>query len=291
MSATVLEVPRKVTPSLLFDKKSRREKIVCLTASDYPLARLLDQAEIDLLLVGDSLGMTRLGYESTLPVTLEEMLVHLKAVRRAAKRALLVADMPFASFQVSSRSALENALRLVKEGGAEAVKLEGGRKYVRWIERMVSGGVPVMGHIGLLPQSVHVMGGYKTQGRTLESTNDLMEDALALQQAGAFALVLEGMTREAAREITERLQVPTIGIGAGIHCDGQILVTEDLLGLGFTRKPRFARRYADLNHTITEAVLDFRADCLSERFPSEEETYSMDDGKVAATVVTHRANR
>jgi 3-methyl-2-oxobutanoate hydroxymethyltransferase len=284
MNATSSEVFRKVTPSQLLTKKSRHEKIVCLTASDYPVARLLDEAGIDLVLVGDSLAMTRLGHDSTLPVTLEEMLIHLKAVRRAIRWGLLVADMPFASYQVSSKMALENALRLVKEGGAEAIKLEGGRKYARWVERLVAAGIPVMGHIGLLPQSVRVMGGYRVQGRTTSSAKALLEDALSLQQAGAFALVLEGIVQEVAQDITAALEIPTIGIGAGIHCDGQILVTEDLLGLGFTRRPKFARQYANLNEIITEAVLGFKKDCLAEHFPDAEESYPLD---VSAPTVTY----
>ncbi len=287
MNATSSEGFRKVTPSQLLTKKSRHEKIVCLTASDYPVARLLDEAGIDLVLVGDSLAMTRLGYDSTLPVTLEEMLVHLKAVRRAIRWGLLVADMPFASYQVSSKMALENALRLVKEGGAEAIKLEGGRKYARWVERLVAAGIPVMGHIGLLPQSVRVMGGYRVQGRTTSSAKALLEDALSLQQAGAFAIVLEGIVQEVARDITEALEIPTIGIGAGIHCDGQILVTEDLLGLGFTRRPKFARQYANLNETITEAVLGFKKDCLAEHFPDAEESYPLDASAPTVTYAHH----
>ena len=272
MSATPLEVPRKITPPFLLEKKTSRRKIVCLTANDYPLARILDDAEVDVVLVGDSLGMTRLGYDSTLPVTIPEMLVHLKAVRRAVTRALLVADMPFGSY-VDVKSTLESALVLVKEGGAEAVKLEGGYPYVRRIERLVSAGIPVMGHIGLLPQSVRVMGGYKVQGRTSESAENLLRDALALQRAGAFAVVLEGMAAEVAHEITQALEIPTIGIGAGVGCDGQILVTEDLLGLGFTRKPRFARQYLNLNHLISNAVRQFKEDCATENFPSDEESY------------------
>ena len=287
MNATSPEGFRKVTPSQLLTKKSRHEKIVCLTASDYPVARLLDEAGIDLVLVGDSLAMTHLGYDSTLPVTLEEMLVHLKAVRRAIRWGLLVADMPFASYQVSSKMALENALRLVKEGGAEAIKLEGGRKYARWVERLVAAGIPVMGHIGLLPQSVRVMGGYRIQGRTTSSAKALLEDALSLQQAGAFAIVLEGIVQEVARDITEALEIPTIGIGAGIHCDGQILVTEDLLGLGFTRRPKFARQYANLNETITEAVLGFKKDCLAEHFPDAEESYPLDASAPTVTYAHH----
>src|SRR5262245_10376805 len=291
MSATPSEVPRKITPPLLLDKKSRREKIVCLTANDYPLARILDEAGLDLLLVGDSLGMTRLGYDSTLPLTIPEVLIHLKAARRAVTRALLVADMPFGSYQVDITTALENALVLVKEGGAEAVKLEGGRTYVRHVERFVAAGIPVMGHIGLLPQSVRVMGGYKVQGKTSGSAEALLRDALALQRAGAFAVVLEGMAAEVAREITEAIDIPTIGIGAGIHCDGQILVTEDLLGLGFAKKPRFARQYLNLNQLISKAVREFKEDCLREGFPSDDESYHMDDAAGSVATVRQHADR
>ena len=291
MSATPPEVPRKITPPLLLARKTSREKIVCLTANDYPLARILDEADLDLLLVGDSLGMTRLGYDSTLPITIPEMLVHLKATRRGVKRALLVADMPFGSYQVDVKTALENALVLVKEGGAEAVKLEGGRAYVRHIERLVSAGIPVMGHIGLLPQSVRIMGGYKIQGKTSESAETLLRDALALQRAGAFAVVLEGMATEVAREITEALEVPTVGIGAGVHCDGQILVTEDLLGLGFSRKPRFARQYLNLNQLISNAVRQFKEDCTSESFPSDDESYHTNNVVDPVGTVKHHADR
>lgn len=287
MSATPLEVPRRITPPLLLAKKSRREKIVCLTANDYPLARILDEADLDLLLVGDSLGMTRLGYDSTLPITIPEMLTHLKAARRAVTRALLVVDMPFGSYQVDVKTALESALVLVKEGGAEAVKLEGGRAYVRHIERLVSAGIPVLGHIGLLPQSVRVMGGYKVQGKTSESAEALLRDALSLQRAGAFAVVLEGMAAEVAREITEALEIPTIGIGAGVHCDGQILVTEDLLGLGFSRKPRFARQYLNLNQLISNAVRQFKEDCVGEGFPSDDESYLTSAADSVGTVKNH----
>ena len=273
MSATPLEVPRKITPPLLSTKKAHGEKIVCLTASDYAMARILDTVGLDVLLVGDSLGMTRLGYDSTLPVSLAEILIHLKAARRGVNRALLVADMPFGSYQVDVKTTLENALVLVKEGGAEAVKLEGARPYLRSIERLVSAGIPVMGHIGLLPQSIRIMGGYKVQGKTSESADALLKDALALQRAGVFAVVLEGMAAETAGEITEALEIPTIGIGAGVHCDGQILVTEDLLGLGIARKPRFAREYLNLNQLISNAVRQFREDCTTGTFPADEESY------------------
>jgi len=291
MSATPKEVPRKITPPLLLAKKAHHEKIVCLTANDYPLARILDEAGLDLLLVGDSVAMTRLGYDSTLPITVPEMLVHLKAARRAVTRALLVADMPFGSYQVDVKAALESALVLVKEGGAEAIKLEGGRAYVRHVERLVSAGIPVMGHIGLLPQSVRVMGGYKVQGKTSESAETLLRDALALQRAGAFAVVLEGMAQEVAREITEALEIPTIGIGAGVHCDGQILVTEDLLDLGFSRKPRFARQYLNLTQLISNAVRQFKQDCVTESFPSHDESYHSDHASDPVTAAKQHADR
>ncbi|MCI0423673.1 MAG: 3-methyl-2-oxobutanoate hydroxymethyltransferase [Acidobacteria bacterium] len=291
MSATTPEGPRRITPPLLLAKKYRHEKIVCLTANDYPLARILDEAGLDLLLAGDSLGMTRLGYQSTLPVTLSEMLIHLKAARRAVTRALLVADLPFGSYQVDTKSALESALVLVKEGGAEAVKLEGGHRYARRVEHLVAAGIPVMGHIGLLPQSVRVMGGYKVQGKTSESAEALLRDALALQRAGAFALVLEGMAQEVAREITQALEIPTIGIGAGIHCDGQILVTEDLLGLGFGRKPRFVRQYLNLTQLVSNAVRQFKEDCAAERFPSTEEAYHADNTLDPVLAVNQHADR
>ena len=261
MSATIPMSLEKITIPRLLEKKSKKEKITCLTAYDYPFARLLDEAGIDLLLVGDSLGMTRLGYESTLPVTVEETMVHLRAVRRAVKRALLVTDMPYGSYHVDTKSALRNALKFVKEGGAEAVKIEGGRKRFRLIERLVGAEIPVMGHLGLTPQSIHLMGGYKIQGKTAQAAEVLLEDALLLQQAGAFAVVLEGMPQDVARKITQELRIPTIGIGAGVHCDGQILVTDDLLGLGFSVKPRFVRQYADLKQVVTLGALEFIQDC------------------------------
>jgi 3-methyl-2-oxobutanoate hydroxymethyltransferase len=219
------------------------------------------------------------------------MLIHLKAARRAVTRALLVADMPFGSYQVDVKAAVENAMVLVKEGGAEAVKLEGGHRYVRHIERLVSAGIPVLGHIGLLPQSVRVMGGYKVQGKTTESADALLRDALTLQRAGAFAVVLEGMAAEVARDITEAVEIPTIGIGAGVHCDGQILVTEDLLGLGSARKPRFARQYLNLNQLISDVVKHFKEDCANGSFPSDEESYHTDSASDSVVTVKGHADR
>jgi len=275
MSATGRFPSEKITVPHLLEKKARKEKITCLTAYDYSFAQVLDKSGVDLLLVGDSLGMTRLGYESTLPVTVEETMVHLRAVRRAVRRALLVVDMPYGSYHVDRKSAMKNALRFVKEGGAEAVKLEGGRRRSGLIEHLVGAEIPVMGHLGLTPQSVHRMGGYKVQGKTSEAAETLLEDALLLQEAGVFSIVLEGIPQEVAQRVTQELRIPTIGIGAGSHCDGQILVTDDLLGLGSSPKPKFVRRYADLNHVVTSAVLQFIEDCTTGSFPSSEESYHL----------------
>jgi 3-methyl-2-oxobutanoate hydroxymethyltransferase len=278
MNATSENRFSKVTPPRLLAMKARQERITALTAYDYPLARLLDEAGIDVLLVGDSLGMSRLGYSSTIPVTLEEIFIHVQAVRRAVQRALLVADMPFGSYHVSAKQGLRNALRLVKDGGAEAIKIEGGSKRAKLVNRLVDAEIPVMGHIGLTPQSIYVFGGYKVQGKTAASAAQIREDALQLQEAGAFALVLEGIPGELARDVTGSLTIPTIGIGAGVHCDGQILVTDDLLGISFLPKPKFVRQYANLKEAISAAVGKYREDCLSGTFPSEEESYHVDSG-------------
>jgi len=273
MNATDTSHLSKVTPPRLLAIKTRQEKITALTAYDYPLARILDEAGIDVLLVGDSLGMSRLGYPSTIPVTLEEILIHLQAVRRAVRRALLVADMPYGSYHVSSKQALKNAFRLVKEGGAEAVKVEGGSKRFKLVNRLVDAEIPVMGHIGLTPQSIHVLGGYKVQGKTPDSARNILDDAQQLQEAGAFAVVLEGIPRGLAMEITRLISIPTIGIGAGVGCDGQILVADDLLGISFLPKPKFVRQYVDLKEIISGAVARYREDCLDGSFPSEAESY------------------
>jgi 3-methyl-2-oxobutanoate hydroxymethyltransferase len=275
MSATIQTYSEKITIPKLLEKKAKKEKIACLTAYDYPFARILDESGIDILLVGDSLGMTKLGYETTLPVTMEDVLVHLRAVRRAVKRALLIADMPYGSYHVGVKAALKNALSLIKNGGAESVKVEGGRKRARLVERLVEAEIPVMGHLGLTPQSVHSMGGYKVQGKTPQAARELLEDALILQEAGVFAVVLEGIPDEVAEEITHELMIPTIGIGAGVHCDGQILVTDDLLGLTFSHKPKFVRQYANLGETISGAVRKYVEDCLSGHFPSQQESYHL----------------
>ena len=275
MSATSNIPQDKIPLPKLLARKIEKKKIICLTAADYPVARLIDEAGIDLILVGDSLAMTRLGYSTTVPVTMTEMLVHLRAVRRAVQKAFLVADMPFGSYHVSQKTAMQNAVRLIKEGGAEAIKLEGGRKRARLIQRLVEAEIPVMGHIGLTPQSVHAMGGYKVQGRTPEQAQELIDDALTLQEIGVFSIVLEGIPEELAKEITTTLRIPTIGIGAGLHCDGQILVTEDLLGLTFTKKPKFVRQYANLQEIISEALRHYAEDCRNGDFPSRAESYSL----------------
>ena len=262
----------KVTVPEIISKKTRNEKITCLTAYDYPTARLVDAAGVDIILVGDSLGMVVLGYETTLPVTMEEMLHHTRAARRGTERALLVADMPFGSFQLSVNEALANAVRFVKEAGAEAVKIEGGEKRLELIARLVENDIPVMGHVGLTPQSVHALGGFKVQGKTLEAAERLVRDARAVEAAGAFSLVLESIPAEVAERITAERRIPTIGIGAGPGCDGQVLVWHDLVGLSFGVQPKFARRYAELRPLLEEAVGHFVADVTGGNFPGEAET-------------------
>ncbi len=265
----------RITTSTLFEKKQRHEPITCLTAYDYPSARLVDEAGIDVILVGDSLAQVMLGYESTLPVTMDEMLHHVRAVRRAVKRALLVADMPYASYQVSRREALANAARFLKEGGAEAVKLEGGEKRVGLIQRLLDAEIPVFGHIGLTPQSVNVMGGYKVQGKTLAAVDQLIRDAVALDRAGISGLYLEGIPREVAAMITAEIAAPTIGIGAGPECDGQVLVFHDLVNLTFAPPAKFVRRYGDAAELIRNAVAGFRGDVISGAYPSDGESYHL----------------
>ena len=264
----------KVTIPGLKQMKQDGQKITMLTAYDYPTARVLDEAGIDILLVGDTLGMVVLGYENTLPVTMEEMLHHTKAVKRGCRRGLIVADMPFLSFNVDSKSAIENAGRFIKNGGAAAVKLEGASgQILRTIHCLVEAGIAVMGHIGLTPQLVHQMGGFKVQGREKKDADLLIESARMLEDAGIFALVLEGIPADLAQSITRQLSIPTIGIGAGVHCDGQVLVTHDLLGLLDSPKPKFVKQYASLHATMLAAIHSFRQEVLEEKFPSEEQSY------------------
>lgn len=265
----------KITTQVLQQYKHGQRKITALTAYDYPSARLVDEAGIDIILVGDSLSNVVLGYENTLAVTLDEMLVLTRAVRRGAKRALVVGDMPFGTYHVSPEQSLISAIRYIKEGGVEAVKIEGGAPRAKLVEQLVENEIPVMGHIGLTPQSLHKMGGYKVQGKTLDAAQRLMDDALALEYAGAFALVLEGIPVEIAQIITDRLAIPTIGIGAGPYCDGQILVYSDLLGLTFGHQPKFVRKYADLKATISAALQTYITDVKTGCFPDDSETYHM----------------
>ena len=250
------------------------QRLVVLTAYDFPTARLLDAAGIDILLVGDSVGNAVLGYDSILPVTMDEMVHHVKAVSRGARRALVVADMPYLSYQAGVEDAIRNAGRFLKEAGAAAVKVEGGRRRAGVVRALVEAEIPVMGHIGLTPQSVHLMGGYRVQGKRADEAAALVEDARALEEAGAFALVLEGMPEAAARAVTGAISIPTIGIGAGRYCDGQVLVFHDLVGLTPGRLPRFARRYADLAGVIEQAARRFADDVRAGAFPSESEIYT-----------------
>jgi len=276
MSLTPLGEPRqKITIASLREKKLRHEPITCLTAYDYASARLVDEAGIDIILVGDSLAQTMLGYDNTLSVTTDEMLHHTRAVRRGVKNALLVADMPYGSYHVNPDEAVRNAARFVKEGGAEAVKIEGGEKRADLIRRIIDAEIPVTGHIGLTPQSVNVMGGYKVQGKTLAAIEQLMRDAVALDRAGAACIYLEGIPREVAAMITAEVPTPTIGIGAGPECDGQVLVFHDILNLTFGPPAKFVRRYADAAALISDAVHGFRADVISRQYPSDQESYHL----------------
>jgi len=252
---------------------SKFKKITCLTAYDFPTARLLDEAGVDLILVGDSLGMVVLGQESTLAVTIDEMLHHTRAVRRGTRRALLVADMPYGSYHTDMAESLHNAMRFVKEAGAEAVKVEGGERRLELISRLTEAEIPVMGHVGLTPQSVNALGGYRVQGKTPDAAEQLMRDARAVEAAGAFAVVLEAVPRELAAQITLELRIPTIGIGAGPDCDGQILVVHDLLGLTFGQTPKFARQYANVGEIISKAVREYCDDVREGEFPSDRESY------------------
>jgi 3-methyl-2-oxobutanoate hydroxymethyltransferase len=272
----------KITVPDLLERKSlaagshNNSKIVCLTAYDYPTARLLDEAGVDVVLVGDSLGMVVLGYESTLPVTLEEMLHHTRAVRRGVQRALLVADMPYGSYHADTAESVRNAMRFVKEAGAQAVKIEGGERRLELIARLSEAEIPVMGHVGLTPQSVNALGGYRVQGKTADSAEQLLRDARAVEAAGAFAIVLEAVPRGLAARITRELRIPTIGIGAGPDCDGQILVLNDLLGLSFGQTPKFARQYADVREVVARAVRGYSDDVRRGDFPSDAESYHSD---------------
>ncbi|MBS2031661.1 MAG: 3-methyl-2-oxobutanoate hydroxymethyltransferase [Deltaproteobacteria bacterium] len=263
----------KVTIHTLKRMKQAGQKIGMLTAYDATFASIFDAAGVEMLLVGDSLGMVIQGEKSTLPVTMDQMVYHTRIVSRAAKRAHVVGDMPFMSYQAGSNEAVKNAGRLVAEGGAESVKLEGGEAFAEVIEKIVRAGIPVMGHIGLTPQSVHKMGGYVVQGRDQDQAQQLLRDARALEQAGCFSLVLEGIPLDLARQITHSLTIPTIGIGAGIHCDGQVLVSYDLLGMNPDFAPKFVKRYANLHEVITGAVQTYLGEVRNQAFPTEAQSF------------------
>ncbi len=277
MSTAPITQRKKITTHTLRQKKARGEPITMLTAYDFPTAQAIDRAGVDAILVGDSLGMVVLGYDSTLPVTMEDMLHHSKAVARGAKLAHLIGDMPFMSYQVDAREAVRNAGRFLQEGGMDAVKLEGGRDMAPTITAIVSAGIPVMGHIGLTPQSVHQLGGYKTQGKSAEAAKRLIEDAYILEEAGCYAIVLEAIPDRVAELISQRLAIPTIGIGAGAGCDGQVLVTHDLLGLFDRFTPKFVRKYASLHAEMSRAFADYIADVQAHQFPAPEHSHVMDD--------------
>jgi 3-methyl-2-oxobutanoate hydroxymethyltransferase len=268
-------LPDPVTFQTLQEKKHTATPISALTAYDYATARLVDEAGIDLILVGDSLAQVVLGYDTTLPVTVDEMLHHTRAVRRAVKRAIVAADMPWGSYHLGVEDGLKNAVRFVKEAGAQAVKVEGGASRVELVERLTSAEIPVIGHLGLTPQSVHRMGGYKVQGKSIAAINELLHDAHALESAGAVMLVLEGMPREVAARITVEVGIPTIGIGAGPDCDGQILVFHDLVNLSFTHPAKFVRQYGDAAALFRDAISGYRQDVEAHAFPADRESYHL----------------
>lgn len=267
----------RITTAILRDKKARGEKITMLTAYDYATASLVDEAGIDMILVGDSLGMVVLGYENTLSVTMEDMLHHTRAVTRAVRNAMVVGDMPFLSYHISRKEAVRNAGRFIQEAGAQAVKLEGGKERVDTIKAILDAQIPVMGHIGLTPQSVNQLGGFKVQGKDLETARKLISDAKALEEAGVFSIVLECVPTPLAKKITEEVGVPTIGIGAGPYCDGQVLVINDMLGMFKGHIPKFVKKYANLEPVIAEALKAYKREVEAGIFPGEEHSFSMND--------------
>jgi 3-methyl-2-oxobutanoate hydroxymethyltransferase len=275
---------RKVTILTVQKKKESRKPITMLTAYDYSSALLVDEAGIDMILVGDSLAMVMLGMDSTVSLTMEEMLHHCRAVARGAKHSFLVGDMPFMSYQADTAEAVRNAGRFLKEGSMEAVKLEGGEEMIETIAAIVRAGIPVMGHIGLTPQSISKLGGYRVQGKTAADATRLLKDALALEQAGCFSIVLEAIPAAVAAVITEKLHIPAIGIGAGADCDGQVLVYHDLLGLFDRFTPSFVRRYADGRQVILQALIDFSEEVTDGRFPAQEHTYPIDENELQAFI-------
>ena len=268
---------KKVTTLTFRQKKERGEPITMLTAYDYPMALAMDQVGVDSILVGDSLAMVVLGYENTLPVTMEEMLHHCRAVARGAKSALLVGDMPFMSYQVSAEEALRNTGRFIKQGNMDAVKLEGGRERLEAVKAITGAGIPVMGHLGLTPQSVHQLGGFRAQGKSAAAAKRLLEDALLLEEAGCFSIVIESVPAQLAELISQRLSIPTIGIGAGVGCDGQVLVTHDLLGLFDRFTPKFVKKYAEFHAEMQRAFGEYLQDVQDKSFPASEHSIEMKD--------------
>ncbi len=267
----------RITINQIKEMKQKGEKIAMLTAYDYSTAKIIDEVGIPLILVGDSLGMVVLGYESTIPVTMEEMLHHTKAVARGVERAMVIGDMPFMSYHISSEDALRNAARFIQKGGAQAVKLEGGVTVADKVESMVSCGIPVLGHIGLTPQSIHQLGGHRRQGRNLEAAKGLIKDARALEEAGAFAIVLETIPAPLASLISQKISIPTIGIGAGAGCDGQVLVVNDMLGLFTDFVPRHVKQYAQLANIMSNAITEYYNEVKAGSFPTEAQSFSMDE--------------
>ena len=267
--------PEKVYVPALRKAKKNGKKLVCLTAYDYPTARIVDEAGVEMILVGDSIGNVIHGYGNTIPVTLDEILSATKAVKRGAERALIVSDMPYGTYHINEDETVRNALVLMKDGGAEAIKIEGGANRVKLVERLVNEEIPVVAHVGLTPQSVHKLGGYRVQGKTTDSAKKLIEDAKMLEEAGAFAIVLELVPREVAEIVTKELKISTIGIGAGSECDIQVLVLHDLVGMTFGRLPRFVRQYADIRKVMSDAVKKWMEDVKNGNYPSEEESYGL----------------
>lgn len=272
----------RVTINRIKGMKSKGEKIAMVTAYDYSTAKIVDQVGIPLILVGDSLGMVILGYETTIPVTMDDMLHHTKAVVRGTKRAMVIGDMPFMTYQISIEDALRNAARFIQEGGAQAVKLEGGVTVAERVRRVVECGIPVMGHIGLTPQSVHQLGGFRVQGKTSEAAASLLEDATALEEAGAFGIVLETVPAPLAALITQRVSIPTIGIGAGVGCDGQVQVINDILGSFTDFVPKHAKQYARLSDIIQSALAEYYDEVRAGRFPTDQHSFSMDESILAS---------
>ena len=277
----------KKTVPMIMERKRSSKKIVALTAYDYSFARLLDTTDLDIILVGDSLAMVSLGHETTLPVTMDEMIIHVRSVNRGSHNALLVADMPFMSYQVSDEQAITNAGRFIQEAGAQAVKVEGGARMAGRIKALTDADIQVMGHIGLTPQSVNKLGGYRVQGKNYKDARQIKQDARKLQEAGVFSIVLEGIPDDLAGEITQEVRVPTIGIGAGVQCDGQILVLHDLLGLGMDSSPKFVKQYANLGDEVQRAVGNYIQEVRDESFPDEKHSYKSKTHKLKSVSDAH----